>query len=106
MDVVFDRVLLGRQPKTVESHRVQNVKSLHSFVAAVDVAGDIPFGMADMQPGTAWIGKHIEDIALRFVIIEAGIARAQRLIGLLLLPVGSPFGFDGLEVVLAFFCFG
>ena len=106
MDVVFNGVLLRRQPETIESHWVQDVKAPHPFVAAVDVAGDVPFGMADVEPRAAWIGKHVEDVALGLAAIKPGLPRSPRLIGLLLLPMGPPFGFDGLEIVLAFFLFG
>jgi hypothetical protein len=58
-------VLFGGQPKTVEPHRVQYIETLQSLEPAVDITGDISEGMANMQAGTAGIGKHIKYITFR-----------------------------------------
>ena len=89
----LDGVLLGGQAEGVPAHRMQHVEAAHAPVAAQDVGGGVAFGMADVQPGPAGIGEHVEDVELRLV---GEIGRAE---GLVLQPVILPAPLDDLGVV-------
>ena len=61
----LDGVLLGGQAVGVPAHRVQDVEAVHPLEAGQDVGGGVPFGVADVQPGPAGVGEHVEDVVLR-----------------------------------------
>ena len=64
MSAGLDGVLLGRQAEGVPAHRVQHVEAAHPLVPAQDVGGGVAFGMADVQPGAAGVGEHVQDVEL------------------------------------------
>ena len=94
MRVCLDRVLLGRQPEGVPSHRMEHVIAFHAPVASHDVGGRIAFGMPYVQPGPAGIGKHVEHVVLGLVRIEARLTGTGRPEGFMLVPVTLPLFFD------------
>ena len=55
-------MLLGRQAEGVPAHRMQHALAPHPLIAADDVGGRLPFGMADVQAVAAGIGEHVEDV--------------------------------------------
>ncbi len=57
-------VLLRRQPERVEAHRVQHVVPGHPVEAAVDVGGDEPQRVPDVQARAGGIGEHVEHVQL------------------------------------------
>ncbi len=57
-------ILLRRQSKCIPTHRVQDIVAMHSFEARHDVGCSIALGMAHMQPCSAWIWKHIQNVIL------------------------------------------
>ena len=70
----LDGVLLGGQAKGVPAHGMQDVDPAHPFEAGNDVGGRVAFGMADVQPVAARIGKHVEHVVFRLRGIEIGFA--------------------------------
>src|SRR5699024_8068150 len=66
MNAGFDRMAFGRKTERIPTHRMKNIKALHSFVAGHDIGGGIAFRVADMKSGTRWIGEHIEDVIFGF----------------------------------------
>ncbi len=86
-------ILLGRQTKTVEAHRVQHIESFQSFIAAVNIRSDITQRVAHMQPGPAWIREHIEHIILGLAEIIG------HFIGVGCFPFFLPFLFNIPELV-------
>jgi hypothetical protein len=90
---MFDGILLSRQSKGIITHRVQNVKALQTLIPAVDIAGDVSEGMADMQARPAGIGEHVMHVTL-------GTARVVgHTIGPLVLPSFLPFPLDVPELI-------
>jgi XTP/dITP diphosphohydrolase len=55
--------------------------------------------VADVQSGPAWIGKHVEDVELRFGRVEIFLAGIWRVKGAGLVPNGLPFWFEMIEWV-------
>src|SRR5262249_55612450 len=79
-----DRVLLGGQAVGVPSHRVQDVEAVHALEAAQDVGRGVAFRVADVQPGPARVGEHVEDVELGLTggRETAGVGCAERLVRL------------------------
>ena len=86
-------VLLGGQAEGVPAHRVQHVLPAHALIAADDVRGGVPFGMADVQAIAAGVGEHVQHVDL------PPRGRARRGKGPLGLPVLLPLGLDRGRVV-------
>ena len=86
-------VLLGRQPEGVPAHGVHDAIAPIAAVAADDVGGRVAFRMADVQPGAAGIGKHVQDIHLGSLRQPGGGERAVRF------PIVLPFRFDRGRVI-------
>ena len=83
----LDRVLFRRQSETVVAHGVQYVEPTVPLVTCHDIAGDVSERMPHMQPGTAGVREHIEDIILGLggVVLHAvGAALAPFILPLLL----------------------
>ncbi|OQC23896.1 MAG: hypothetical protein BWX70_02725 [Verrucomicrobia bacterium ADurb.Bin070] len=91
----FHGILLGRQAERVPAHRMQHIETAHALVPAQDVRRRVSLGMADVQPRTARIRKHVE-------AIELGLARLKviHLEGFVRLPIRLPFFFDRGEIIL------
>ena len=86
----FDRVLLGWQAKRIVAHWMEDVEAPHAFVPPDDIGGGVAFRVADVQAGTARIGKHVQNVVFRLGRIKAIIPRtgsAKRLGGI---PAGLP----------------
>ncbi len=91
-----NRVLFGRKPECVPTHRVQHVETTHPLVASDDVGRRVPFGMSDVQPFARGIREHVEDVVLRPRRIELVVAQAERGI---IIPIGLPLRLDLFERV-------
>ena len=63
------RVLLGRQTKRVEAHRVQHVAAEHALEAGVHVGADVAEWVSDVQAGTRRVREHVEHEQL---VVEGG----------------------------------
>ena len=85
----LDRVLLGRQPEGIVSHRVQHVETLQPLVARIDVRSDVAERMSDVQTRPRRIGEHVQYVVFR--------AR-----GVFLHPVSSALGPAFLPFLLNF----
>ena len=90
-------ILLCRQTVGVIAHGVQNVESLLTLIAGIDITGDISQWMSYMQTCTTGVRKHVENIVFLLVLI------LNNTIGLLFNPSLLPFLFDVPEIV--FHCF-
>ena len=101
MHAVFHRELFGRQPKSIETHGMQNIMPRHALMTRHDIGRDIAQRMANMQAHTRGIGEHIEHVILGLGSVEAFIARPETAESLLGLPMRLPFRFDCLWFVLA-----
>ncbi|CAB4931797.1 unannotated protein [freshwater metagenome] len=88
------RELLGRQPEGVEAHRVQHVVPVHAQEPAGHVGAQVAQRVADVQPGTRGVRKHVHQEGLGPVgdPLEAPAERAGR--------VGRLEGALGLPAVL------
>ena len=90
----LDGILLGGKAESIVPHGMQNLKSLEPLVPGIDIAGDVAERMADMQTGPRRIWKHIQHVIL-------GLGRVYfRLEGLVFCPIGLPFLFYLLEIVI------
>ena len=97
-----DCVLLSRQAKRVETHRVTHVAAQHALVPAVDIGADETQRVAYVQAATRWVGKHVEHKQLLAPAGEGfGIGEWARRVGrlerLILVPGGLPAQFDVLR---------
>src|SRR5439155_26415075 len=93
----FDRVLLRRQPKSIPTHRMQNIEAAHAFVTRDDISSGITLGMSDVQPRSARIREHVEDVKFRLGWIEILFAGIWRVKKLPFFPDRLPFRFDLIE---------
>ena len=87
-------VLLGRKPKRIVSHGVQDIEAAQPLVARQYVAGDVAQWMPNVKPGPGRVGEHIEDIVLGFVVLNTN------LVNLVFLPPAAPFRLDFGRTVL------
>lgn len=94
VDLIGDRIILGRQSECVPSHRMEHVISFEHLLARDHIGGDEPFRVSHMESFSARIREHIEYIEFRLV---SGLDCP---VDLLLFPFGSPFGLDLRRVVL------
>ena len=90
-------MFFGGQPEGVPAHRMENIESALALVAGDDVSGGVAFGVADVQPGPAGVGKHVERIELGRFRIESLVAWPRHAEGLLLVPSLLPLGFKLVE---------
>src|SRR5262249_29345306 len=90
----LDRVLLSGQPERVPPHRMQDIETLHAFVARDDVRRCIAFGMSNVQPGPARVRKHIEHVEFWLGTIETSLAGIGGVKKPALVPDGLPFRLD------------
>ena len=88
MDPGFHRVLLRRQPERVPAHGVQDVEAPHALVTRDHISGGVAFEVADVEPRTGGVRKHVQTIELWTSRIFLDPERT------VLLPVGLPLGFD------------
>ena len=58
------RVLLGRQPERVETHRVQDILAAHAQIARVDVGADVAERVPDVQAVTGRVREHVHDVGV------------------------------------------
>ena len=86
-------ILLGRQTKSVVTHWVQDIKAAQTLVTRVDIRCDITQRVTNMQTCSRRIGEHIQNIEFGAAVIDL------HMVGLALLPLLLPFGFDLFEVV-------
>ena len=86
-------VLLGWQAERVPAHGVEHGEPTHPFIPRQDVGGGVPLGVAHMQPSSAGVRKHVEDVVLRLGIIDL------RSKGLVFQPEALPLGLDLLGLV-------
>ena len=76
---------------------MQYVESAHSLVTREDIRGGVAFRVSDVQPGTARIREHVEDVKFRLGRIEIFLAWISRMKKLPLLPDRLPFWLDLIE---------
>ena len=89
-----DGMFLCGQAEGVKTHRVDHADAPHPGSPTDDVGGGVALGVADMQPITAGIGKHVEDVGLLVGRQPRGTE------GVVLVPPSLPFRLDGGGVVL------
>ncbi|MPM72667.1 hypothetical protein SDC9_119643 [bioreactor metagenome] len=74
---------------------MQDIEALHAFHSTDDISSGITLGMADMQTGSAGVGKHIQAVKLRFRIIPyIGFESFMRK------PILLPFFFNLLVIII------
>ena len=90
MDAGNDGVLFGRQSKTVIAERVQDIESIHALVARKNIGGDVTKWVANVQAGSRWVRKHIENkqfvATCNLVWLGQWTCRVGRFKGALALP--------------------
>ena len=94
MNVVFDRVILGRQAERIPSHRVKDVVSLHALFARDDIQRGIGTRMAYMQPLSRRVRKLDERVKLLLVAAVLSLEAVR------LVPDVLPLFFDLFMIVL------
>ena len=89
----LDGILLGGQSVGVIPHGIQHVEALQSFVARIDVRGDVAQRVSHVQSRPAGVGEHVEDVIFRFAFIFL------HAIGLVVHPPFLPFLFNFPEII-------
>ena len=96
--VVRGWVPVGGQAEGVVAEGVQDVAAQHAVVPGVDVRGDVPQGVADVQADTRGVGEHVldEELVVRQRLIRVsevpdGVGGVE---GALLPPGVLPAGLD------------
>ena len=90
---LLDGLALGRQAERIPAHDPQYIETHHALGSGHDVGRHIPLGMADVEPGAAGIGKHVEDVIFGFLAV---CGRGE---SLFVVPVFLPLGVDNLVFV-------
>ena len=90
-------MFFGRQSEGIPAHRMENIESLLALVAGDNVRGGVAFGVADVQPGPARVGKHVEGIELACVRIKSLLSRSRHAESLVRIPPFLPLGFELIE---------
>ena len=80
---------------------MQDIEALHALVATVDIAGDIPLRVPDVQAIATWIRKHVEDVTLGSGSVETLFAGREGSEGLFVQPTLAPFLLETAIVVVA-----
>src|SRR5215831_11622904 len=93
----FDRVLLRRQAKGVPAHWVQHIEAAHPLVTRNDVSCGVAFRMANVQPSTARVRKHVEHVKFWLCRIKTFLAGIGSVKKLPLIPDGLPFRLNLVE---------
>ena len=96
MHTGFNRIVFCRKPESVKTHRIQNVKTLHSLFAGNNVQSRIWTRMSDMQTGTRRIRKFDQGVKLFLVLVYFN------LVSFLVFPNFLPFFFNGMKIVTFF----
>ena len=91
-------ILLGRQPESVPSHRMQDVEPFHPLVAAEDVGRGVTFWMTDVKPRSRGIREHVKAVELLLLVVVSVALEC-----LVLEPIRLPFLLNGGKVVVHFF---
>src|SRR5690349_2373559 len=97
MNTMFQSILLGWKTKGIETHGVEDVKTLHSFISGNNIRGDVAQRMSYVQASSGWVRKHIENIILRLGSI------VRYLVNLLFNPCFAPLLFNALDLLFAVF---
>ena len=80
----LDGVLFGGQTISIITHGMQDVETLQTLVARINIAGNVAEGMSYMQTCSRRIGKHIEHIELGTGIVNI------TLVGVMITPILLP----------------
>ena len=83
-----DRMLLRRQAKGVEAHRMHHGRAPHPLEPGHDIGGGVALWVAHVQPIAAGVGEHVEHIRL------AARRQPRRGEGAVRVPPGLPLRFD------------
>src|SRR5262249_13612026 len=75
MNAFLDCVILGRRAERIPSHRMKYIKSLKPLISRPAVRKDVTPPMADMQPRSRWIWKHIKAVIFRARIVVLGFVK-------------------------------
>jgi hypothetical protein len=76
---------------------MQDIETAQAFIPRNDIGGGVPFRMTNVQPGPAWVRKHIEHVEFWLRRIETLLAGIGRMKKLAFVPDGLPFRFDLVE---------
>ncbi|OPZ01975.1 MAG: hypothetical protein BWZ11_01279 [Bacteroidetes bacterium ADurb.BinA395] len=87
-------ILFCRQSESIKAHWMEYIKTFQSFVTAVNIRCNVTERMADMQPCSRRIGKHIQYIIFGFAWVFNGF------INLIVFPICLPFSLYFSEIVL------
>ena len=90
----LDRILLGRQPERIVTHRMQHIETPEPFVTRIDVRCDVTQRMTDVQSRPRRIREHVQHIIFRPALIHFDP------VGFLLGPTALPFLLYSPEIVL------
>jgi len=62
MSPSLDRIVLGRESESIESHRMEDIVPLRMVVSRDDIGRCVSLRMPDMKSRSRRIGEHVEDI--------------------------------------------
>ncbi len=65
----FYRRIFSRQSKSIITHWIKNIHTLHSLEARINIPYSIIQSMAHMQSSRRWIRKHFKNIKLLFLFV-------------------------------------
>ena len=89
-------VAFGGQAEGVPSHGMEYVEPPHPLIPRNNIRGGVAFGVADMQPVAAGVGKHAQ--AIKFFAIRVFASGKTRV----LVPPGLRLCFDRFWQVFLF----
>ena len=97
MDVVLDRVVLGRETEGVPADGIQDVPALQPALARYGIKSRVGTRMPHVQTLTRRVGELNQGVELGLVRVGLGMENA------LVLPYLLPFRLDGFVIVFHIF---
>ena len=92
----FDGIVFSRQAKSIKAHRIEHIKSLHSFFAGNNIQCGIRARMPHMQTSTGRVREFNQRIKFWFTLIYLNM------IGFFIIPDTLPFFFYFFEIITIF----
>jgi hypothetical protein len=73
---------------------MEDVVALHALPPRDDVRADVPDRVPDVEAQARGVREHVEDVVLRLLGVESGLARVRGAEDAGLLPAALPLGLD------------
>ncbi|OPZ67978.1 MAG: hypothetical protein BWY82_02661 [Verrucomicrobia bacterium ADurb.Bin474] len=89
MGPCLNRILLSREPECIPPHRVEHIVALGTTGPIQNIGCGVVLGVTSVKSRSGWVGKHVEQVELRFRRVFGDLEHA------VLFPVALPFWFYG-----------